>query len=246
MKLSLTTILLYLTLFSAPSSNPQIQSQSFKIKYDWFCSFCAGKGFSSILYSNDLGSFYVFKEKDLHHSARQDETIIHDTTRRYIRFDRTRDSIYELGFLRSINASGIIIAEKQSPIKWNLIDSNRVIEGYECKYAVGNFRGRKYYAWYDPSVKTNYGPWKLHGLPGAIIFVIDSTEELSFKAINIEPTKIQSFDQILKLRKLPIVARSVYREKREEVYNRMGSIKPEEGSGVTFDISIEKNYFEFE
>lgn len=246
MKLSLTTVLLYLTLFSAPSSNTQIHSQSFKIKYDWFCSFCAGKGFSSTLYTNDLGSIYVFKEKDLNQSAEQDETIIHDTTRRYIRFDRTRDSIYELGFLRSINASGIIIAEKQSPIKWNLIDSTRVIEGYKCKYAVGNFRGRKYFAWYDPSVKTSYGPWKLHGLPGAIIFVTDSTEELSFKVASIESTEIQSFDQILKLKKLPIVARSIYREKREEVYNRMDSIKPEEGSGVTFDISIEKNYFEFE
>ena len=130
--------------------------------------------------------------------------------------------------------------------KIDLIDSTRVIEGYKCKYAVGNFRGRKYFAWYDPSVKTSYGPWKLHGLPGAIIFVTDSTKELSFKVASIESTEIQSFDQILKLKKLPIVARSIYREKREEVYNRMDSIKPEEGSGVTFDISIEKNYFEFE
>lgn len=55
--------------------------------------------------------------------------------------------------------------EKWEVPQWRLVpDSTRQFMGYECSMAEADFHGRRWCAWYAPSLSMPYGPWLLHGL----------------------------------------------------------------------------------
>lgn len=226
-------------------SQPIDHKEGLMIDYSWGCEFCAGKGFSATLYSYNDGSFFTFNENQIEGSQDPTESVVIDTTSRYIKYDQTSDSLYEKAFLQSINPAGILIAEERPEINWIITDSTRIFEDYTCTLAKGHLRGRTYYAWFNPDIKTTKGPWKLHGLPGAIIYAVDSTKELSFLATDIKQISDKELKRIVKIPKLPIVSRVYYRKKRDEVYDRIENLKPKDDSMVTYDIKIERNYFEY-
>ena len=66
---------------------------------------------------------------------------------------------------------------------FNFPKSNR--GNFECKKAVGIFRGREYTAWYTENIPIPYGPWKLQGLPGLILEAYNAEQEIYFVAKNI-------------------------------------------------------------
>lgn len=56
---------------------------------------------------------------------------------------------------------------------WKLGSKSDSINGYSCKNAFINFKGRKYTAWYTPEIPLPYGPYKFSGLPGLIVKISD-------------------------------------------------------------------------
>ncbi|GEM_PF-4807984 len=236
--ISFAFIFLLLSPFCLISQDPETV---LKIEYDWSCSFCASLGFQSTLYSNEDGSVFEFKEK----TNQVVKDAIVDSSTRFIVYKLKSDSIYEEAFMNSIDPKGVLIGEKRQPIDWVLTDSIKLIDNRKCKFATGSFRGRKYNVWYDPEVETQTGPWKLHGLPGAIIYAYDSTNQLRFKSISISRVPQHIVTDSFKIPNLIIISRLVYRKRREEIYDRMENIKPKEGSAVTYEIEVSRNYFEF-
>lgn len=71
--------------------------------------------------------------------------------------------------------------EDLSDIKWEINGDTLNINGYLCQKAIGNFRGRKYTAWFTPEIPLNYGPWKFNGLPGLIMKVYDDENHHDFE-----------------------------------------------------------------
>lgn len=66
----------------------------------------------------------------------------------------------------------IVIAENFSIFKWQVKpDKDTTILSYPCKTATMNFRGRKYIAYFAPTLCPYGGPWKFDGLPGLILFI---------------------------------------------------------------------------
>lgn len=60
--------------------------------------------------------------------------------------------------------------EPYSEQTWEIIpDSTCIIMDYECILAESDYHGRKWKAWFTPEIPMQYGPWKLHGLPGLIL-----------------------------------------------------------------------------
>ncbi len=57
---------------------------------------------------------------------------------------------------------------------WEITDETSTIQGIPCIKATCRFRGRDWTAWFAPDIPVNDGPWKLHGLPGLIIYAVDS------------------------------------------------------------------------
>lgn len=68
------------------------------------------------------------------------------------------------------------IAEKN----WTLLEGDTVIMGYRCHKAMCTHRKRIWTVWYTPEIPISEGPWKLDGLPGMILYAIDSKKQFKF------------------------------------------------------------------
>jgi len=97
------------------------------------------------------------------------------------------NNILEFKFCETFFSERLFVLEDQNFDDWTLLNESKKIGNYECKLAVKNFRGRKYYAWYTNSFQTFFGPWKFRGLNGLILQVYDESKtfEINAKKINI-------------------------------------------------------------
>lgn len=80
--------------------------------------------------------------------------------------------------------------ESALKIAWKLFpNQKKKIANFTCYRAEGDFRGRRYVAWYCPELPYPYGPWKLRGLPGLILEAYDSKRKINFLFQSYNSTK---------------------------------------------------------
>ncbi|ADQ17903.1 Protein of unknown function, Porph ging [Leadbetterella byssophila DSM 17132] len=77
------------------------------------------------------------------------------------------------------------VKKKLPSIKWEITSQQKTVLGYTCQMARGQYSGRNYSVWFTTDLPFTQGPWILHGLPGLILEVEDSTGEVQFKAKSI-------------------------------------------------------------
>lgn len=73
--------------------------------------------------------------------------------------------------------------------RWEITQNTRSILGYDCWLATTVFGGRRWLAWYTPSIPCQRGPWKMAGLPGLILVLEDDRAQFVFSATEIIQTK---------------------------------------------------------
>lgn len=73
------------------------------------------------------------------------------------------------------------VKENLPQIQWIFLNESKQIGKYLAKKAEGIFRGRKYIVWYSDEIPIPAGPWKINGLPGLVLSVVDSKKEISFE-----------------------------------------------------------------
>lgn len=73
-----------------------------------------------------------------------------------------------------------IVNEVFPNFDWKLNNNTKKIGRFNCVDATTTFRGRKYIAWFAPSIPVPYGPWKFGGLPGLILSVSDTDKQVQF------------------------------------------------------------------
>lgn len=101
--------------------------------------------------------------------------------------DFRKDSIQsQVSLFRDGKQKTYIVEEKINNIKWNITQEFKTISGFKAQKAEGLFRGRRYIAWFTNEIPIKYGPWKLNGLPGLILNVIDDKNEVMFYAKSIK------------------------------------------------------------
>ena len=81
--------------------------------------------------------------------------------------------------------------ERLPAFEWQILSESKDILGYKCQKAQGEFRGRKYIAWFAPSIPISDGPWKFCGLPGLILAVEDTDKYFVFTCIDIKNNQSQ-------------------------------------------------------
>ena len=79
-----------------------------------------------------------------------------------------------------------LLEEKMAPQVWQVHSDTMFFLGYKCQRATCNFRGRDYSAWFTTEIPLSDGPYKFYGLPGLILSVEDSDNQIQFRAIGIE------------------------------------------------------------
>ncbi len=90
----------------------------------------------------------------------------------------------------------MIFKEKTPKIKWTLSNDTKVKNGFNLKKATTSFRGRNYEVWYTLDIPVSIGPWKLNGLPGAIVEAKESLNRYSWiltKFIKIKESEFKNF-----------------------------------------------------
>lgn len=92
---------------------------------------------------------------------------------------------------------------------WTHYDDTKTIEGIECKRATCDYRGRKYEAWYAPSIPISSGPYVFGGLPGLILHIADTEGHYSFT--------ISGFYEVKTYDPIYLHSRNVVQTTREEV-----------------------------
>jgi hypothetical protein len=80
-------------------------------------------------------------------------------------------------------------ADTLFPMDWTLLEEEKQIGGIPCRKAITFFKGRRYVAWYAPSITQGDGPWKLGGLPGLILEAHDEAEEWHMTMLSMQTVK---------------------------------------------------------
>lgn len=80
----------------------------------------------------------------------------------------------------------VIYNQQISDLKYEFTGKSKKIGKYNCQEAKLNLNGRKYTIWFTPDIGTNFGPYKINGLPG---LVVELSEEISKIKITLQGIK---------------------------------------------------------
>jgi len=95
---------------------------------------------------------------------------------------------------KGLREEPVTVRDTMPTIEWRITDEIKKIGPYECRAANGHLGGRNYVAWFTFAVPCNFGPYKLHGLPGAIVMAEDETGEVFFQLKKIRPLSAATLD----------------------------------------------------
>lgn len=88
-----------------------------------------------------------------------------------------------------------LIEDIKNKINWKIGKEKKIIVGYTCYKASGEFRGRKYIVWFTSEIPVSLGPWKLDGLPGLILNVEDIDGVNGYEAIEVMSKSLYKIPQ---------------------------------------------------
>ena len=97
-----------------------------------------------------------------------------------------------------IDIEMMIFKEKTPKIKWLLTDETKIKNNLNLKKATSNFRGRNYEVWYTLDIPVSIGPWKLNGLPGAIVEAKENINRYSWELVKFSKLKEDEFKKFYK------------------------------------------------
>ncbi|HLV15042.1 MAG TPA: GLPGLI family protein [Xanthomarina sp.] len=190
------------------------------------------------IYEQDYGS-----SKQVKPTPAPDTNVVRQTFKPlvndnvFFKIDRTTNKLETFGYLVVEKKSKII---DDLNIKWQLLSEKKVIDDIECYKATTNFRGRKWEAWYAPSLPYPAGPYKFGGLPGLIINLSDETKKYNFAVTKIEFLKEElyqnkfdffkniPYDQIQSLKEFTIEREKIISEFFESEIRERGSERTRE------------------
>ena len=109
--------------------------------------------------------------------------ILYDSAGNMVCHDKINDSIF---VREKMTNEYVITTEKSSIINWNITDENKMIKTYKCYKATAHYRGRDYTAWFTTDIPIIDAPWKFNGLPGLVMDIYDSKNQVKIYVESIE------------------------------------------------------------
>lgn len=152
------------------------------------------------LFFNDKNSIYVETKNSLDDNKEDskiigsEDLVINLNVKKFFAASIADKTIKSQG---TVATDFYIIKENLPKIKWELINEKKTISSFECQKAKGYFRGRAYFAWFTNDIPSWSGPWKLFGLPGAILEFKDETGQIKSSAVKVEINDTIDINKIL-------------------------------------------------
>lgn len=234
----------------------QEKTNSVIVDYDEITDFGILSKTYSTLTANNWIAYY--ERKFIEYNNTQHDAIVRDYnnelnqhSKQYFFSNFNNGSIHFID--ESIDQSKIFI-DSITSIEWIIDDMeyDDTILGFNYKTAKGLFRGREYKAWFTTVIPIRYGPWKLHGLPGLILKVKDSFEQIEIiaskiKFTNNKPKRI-NLDKTEKIFDIKFYQSLLVEEEEKsfnEVINKVQSKMPR-GSAINNINLVDNKNFQFE
>jgi len=86
----------------------------------------------------------------------------------------------------SIFSNAYVTEDTWIEIDWKITSETKKIGEYDTIKAIGKFRGRTYIVWFTNDIPFPIGPWKLKGLPGAILEAEDKEKMFEITLVSVE------------------------------------------------------------
>lgn len=241
-------VLVSIRLFSQNFSN----EKCLVIEYDMGLNFNKFTSYNSILQiTSKMVTFKYFQnidEKKNENDIPNDDEIkieIVDNKPIYIFTNPLTNSIIEVS--EKANMKYLKISDNPNKIIWKIMDEYKIIDQFQCQKAVGNFRGRDYTVWFTTELPVFFGPLKLHGLPGAIIEVRDSKNEVVLFAKKIT---YQCYSDLLDLERIEgeiIDRKNFIKESNLKIKNILNNISTKAPRGYKIEVkNLKLNSIEIE
>lgn len=192
----------------------QLYSQTTVVEY-YFKEMLPGKGISEYLIFDDKEAYYFDDVDDKYDDIKKintDYDISRGGEKLYSDMDKKNTLFWIKGY--PMSREQLLFIDNIPAINWKINKETKVILGYRCQKAAGEFRGRKYNVWFTKDIPTSFGPWKWSGLPGLILEVEDLSKSFTFTA-----TKIVKNSEVV----IPPQVKTFITNAKEE--NKLGDLK---------------------
>jgi len=187
------------------------------------------------LITNGVESLYIETALDTIVSIDNSDTYYNDgseNSKKYYKNLKDKYIIYD----KNYGVNGIIKDENYN-IQWVITENTKTILGYNCQEAIGDFRGRKYKAYFLKDIPFQNGPHKFDGLPG-LILAVESLDN----AVKIEAQKIVVDEGIIMnpFSNVKLISWNDFLRKYKLYFDKITSYRGEEGVSMI----IAKRYIE--
>ena len=95
---------------------------------------------------------------------------------------RASSVIREYQRLPFFQRQSLYYEESAPKIMWRISNDSCTVLGYRCRKAEAYFGGRTWSVWFAEEIPISEGPWKLSGLPGAVLRAYDASDSYRIEA----------------------------------------------------------------
>lgn len=169
-------------LFMVMNINAQTSDvKTMEVEYAMQLNFNTINSYKTVLLFNTSEALFQYSNQNVDAALKQEEDNytfnVNDTTKYSIYTSRKEKEVTEI--VRSLDEKKYYsIVEEYPVIDWKITSETKEINTFGCIKATCTFKGRNYTAWFTPEIVTNFGPLKMHGLPGLILELSDSKNEV--------------------------------------------------------------------
>lgn len=159
--------------------------EKYEVDYEMLLNFKGPIKYDAKLILNSKSSLFLYElaNKDSIYNEFENENSINmrilDSSQFFI-FTHRNENILVEQKRPAYSKKKYTVWEPLPVIDWKITEEQKKIGNFDCQKATANFRGRKYDAWFTTSIPINFGPWKLNGLPGLILYAKDERGEVVF------------------------------------------------------------------
>ncbi|UOE39382.1 GLPGLI family protein [Chryseobacterium oryzae] len=153
-----------------------IKSQS-KIIIEYDYSFANMDNLNAFIIGSQDNSFFFFSnDANATYKSLKDSNFSSVNQFYIFNYNLNEENFFQRIYLlpKTNNVTSKLAVEKIKDLDWKITSETKQILGYKVFAATTQFRGRDYKVWFSKDLPIRVFPWKLKGLPGAILEFVDS------------------------------------------------------------------------
>jgi len=167
-----------------------LQAQDKELHIEYNLNFIKPIDVKIQLYATKNESFQTILDKDpiIIKDINGNGEVKYSKVNPYRIYKNNKDSFmkYEEILPQNLGGKKFNIKDSLNLIKWELTQENETILGYSCQQAMASYRGRDYIAYFTTEIPYKAAPLKFHGLPGVVLKIHDSNNEINIEAISLK------------------------------------------------------------